>query len=79
MKTYKRNVLIGVLASLLLLSGCTLAQRAIVNEGIVKAKEFKDDEARLLVTGLCAISVGAFNRNFDASQRAAINSLCGGE
>ncbi len=66
-------------AALFLLSGCTMAQRALVNESIVKAKEFKDDEAKLLATGLCAIGIGALNRNFDASQRDAINSLCGGE
>ena len=67
------------LAVVLLLGGCTLAQRALVNESIVKAKEFKDDEAKLLATSLCAIGIGALNRNFDASQRDAINSLCGGE
>ena len=64
---------------LTLLGGCTMAQRALVNESIVKAKEFKDDEAKLLATGLCAIGIGALNRNFDASQRDAINALCGGE
>ena len=73
------KTIILALAAVLLLSGCTMTQRALVNEGIVKAKEFKDDEAKLLATGLCAIGIGALNRNFDASQRDAINALCGGE
>ena len=69
---------IVILVLALALGGCTLAQRMVVSEGIVAAKQFKDDEATLLATSLCAIGIGAWNRNFDQSQRAAINALCGG-
>lgn len=73
-----KNLLIG-LAALLFLGGCTMAQRAFVNEAVETAKDTKDTEAKLLAASLCAIGIGALNRSFDASQRDAINTLCGGE
>ena len=73
------KALLAGAALLLVLSGCTLAQKAIVGQAISIAQDSKDTEAEVLKAALCAISVGAYHRLNTASEKQAIDTLCGGE
>lgn len=67
------------LTLVLLLGACTAGQSAVVNLGIEKVKVAKDTEAQVLKQGLCAMGVGAKNRNFNAAEKRHIEGLCGGD
>ena len=46
---------------------------------IEKKKQYSDTEAAVFSQGPCAMTVGAYFRNFSAAKRQAIAQLCGGE
>ena len=71
--------LVLVLPLLLLLGGCGTISKAYLNEAVDSAREFKEGEARLLLTGLCAMGIGAMYRELSSVERAHVNALCGGE
>ena len=63
----------------LFLGGCTFAQKAIVGQTIEEIRSAKDTEAGVLKAGVCAISIGAYHRVNNDSERRALDVLCGGE
>lgn len=56
-----------------------MVSKAYLNEAIDKAKELKEGEARLLLTTVCAMGIGAMYRELDAAERGHVEGLCGGE
>ncbi len=67
------------LAAALLLSGCTTAQKAFVSQGIEHARQAKDTEAEVLKVSVCAMSIGAYHRVNNDTERRALDVLCGGQ
>ncbi len=68
-----------LLGALLLLPACTTVQRAVVGQGVEKIRQAKDTEAEVLKAGVCAMSIGAYHRVNNATERRALDVLCGGE
>ena len=68
--------LAGVLV--LLLAGCTGAQRAAIDYAIDSGKQGKDAEADLLKAAVCAMSIGAYHRQLSDGEKQAMDMLCGG-
>jgi hypothetical protein len=68
-----------LLGAVFFVAACTPVQQAIVDRGIEKARAAKDAEADILKASLCAMSLGAYHRVNDASERRALDLLCGGE
>ena len=68
-----------LLGALFLLPACTTVQRAVVGQGVEKIRQVKDTEAEVLKASVCAMSVGAYHRVNDATERRALDVLCGGE
>ena len=62
-----------------LLGACTAQQNAMVKLGIENVKAANDTKAQVLKQGLCAMSVGAKNRNFNAAEKRHIEGLCYGD
>ena len=70
-----------VVAGLLVfaVSACTSTQKAVLGQGIEAAKQAKDSEAEVLKVSLCAMSLGAYHRVNNSTERRALDVLCGGE
>ena len=68
-----------LLGAVLLLSACTSVQRAVVGQGVEKIRQAKDAEAEVLKASVCAMSIGAYHRVNNATERRALDVLCGGE
>ncbi len=68
-----------LLGAFFLVGACTPVQQAIVDRGVEKAHAAKDAEAEVLKASLCAMSLGAYHRVNDATERRALDVLCGGE
>ena len=64
---------------LLLLGACSAAESALIQGGVKKIQDAKDTEALTLKAGLCAMSVGAKNRQFNTAERQYIEGLCYGD
>jgi hypothetical protein len=62
----------------LFLFACDPAQRIAVEDGIERAQQAKDAEARVLKASLCAMSIGAYHRINGAAERRALDVLCAG-
>ncbi len=72
--------LAGPLAvAVFLVAACTPVQRAVIDQGVEKARAAKDAEAEVLKASVCAMSLGAYHRANDATERRALDVLCGGE
>ncbi len=71
--------LAGLLLGAFLLAACTPVQQAIVDQGVENARAAKDAEAAILKAGVCAMSIGAYHRVNDATERRALDVLCGGD
>lgn len=65
------------LAAVLFLAGCSAEHRAAIAYADEQAKGFKDTEAAILMRAPCAMSVGAYWRALNQSQRSAVDLLCG--
>ena len=68
-----------LLGAFLLLPACTSVQRAVVGQGVETIRQAKDAEAEVLKASVCAMSIGAYHRVNNASERRALDVLCGGE
>lgn len=75
----KATMIAGLLLGAVLLTGCTAAQKAFVGQGIEHARQAKDTEAEVLKVSLCAMSIGAYHRVNNDTERRAIDVLCGGQ
>ena len=60
-------------------AACTPTQQAALGAGVEKARQTKDSEAEILKASLCAMSLGAYHRVNNATERRALDVLCGGE
>ncbi len=80
MTTHPIRVFAGpLLGAFLLLSACTSVQQAVVGQGVEKIRQAMDTEAEILKASVCAMSVGAYHRVNNATERRALDVLCGGE
>lgn len=70
------NVIILTLSASIL-AGCTDAQQAGLAYAESAAQGFKNSEAKVLMLAPCAMSVGAYWRVLNSSERRAVNTLCG--
>ncbi len=68
-----------LLGAFLLLPACTSVQKAVVGQGVEKIRQAKDAEAEVLKASVCAMSIGAYHRVNNATERRALDVLCGGE
>lgn len=74
------RVFVGpLLGAVFLVSACTPVQQAWVGQGVENARAAKDSEAEVLKAGVCAMSIGAYHRVNNATERRALDVLCGGE
>ena len=62
-----------------LASACTPVQQALVGQGVEDLRAAKDTEAEVLKASVCAMSIGAYHRVNNATERRALDVLCGGE
>ncbi len=58
---------------------CTPVQQAVIDRGAENIRAAKDAEAEILKASLCAMSLGAYHRVNNATERRALDVLCGGE
>ena len=63
---------------LLLLGACTAQQAAVVNVGIEKVKATNDTTAMVLIQSTCGMTVGAYHRLENPTDRRGVDLLCGG-
>ncbi len=68
-----------LLGAVFFLSACTPVQQAIVGQGVENIRAAKDTEAEVLKASVCAMSIGAYHRVNNATERRALDVLCGGE
>ena len=68
-----------LLGAIFLLSACTPVQQAMVGQGVETIRQAKDAEAEVLKASVCAMSLGAYHRVNNATERRALDVLCGGE
>lgn len=73
----KHLLILAVLV--LVLASCTSAQKAFVGQSVEAVKQAKDAEAALLKVSVCAMSIGAYHRVNNATERQALDVLCGGD
>ena len=66
-----------IVASLLLLLGCTAEHRAALAYADEQAKQLSETEAQVLMRAPCAMRIGAYWRVLSEQQRAAVDALCG--
>ena len=74
-----KNLFCSLLLATVFLVGCTTAQKAALSVSIEKVRQAKDTEAEILKVGLCAMSIGAYHRVNNDTERRSIDVLCGGE
>lgn len=79
MNELAKLVRVGVVLGLVSVSGCTPAQNAILARGAEVVRQAKDSEAETLKISVCAMSIGAFYRVNNDTERRALSALCGGE
>ena len=77
MRTLTEALAVASLA-VLVLSGCTGAQQAVVSAGVVKAQQTNDTIAVGLTKALCGMTIGAYHRALSDAERRAVTTLCGG-
>jgi hypothetical protein len=63
----------------LLVAACTPVQRAVIDQGVENVRAAKDAEAEILKVSVCAMSLGAYHRVNNATERRALDVLCGGD
>ncbi len=68
-----------LLGAVFFVAACTPVQQAIFDQGVEKARTAKDAEPEVLKAGVCAMSIGAYHRVNNATERRALDVLCGGE
>ena len=68
-----------LLGAVFLVAACTPVQQAAVGQGVENIRATKDAEADILKASVCAMSVGAYHRVNTATERRALDVLCGGE
>ncbi len=68
-----------LLGAALSFPACTPVQQAVFNQGVENIRTAKDAEAEVLKASVCAMSIGAYHRVNNASERRALDVLCGGE
>jgi hypothetical protein len=68
-----------LLGAVFLVAACTPVQQAVVGQGVEKIRQAKDAEAEVLKASVCAMSLGAYHRVNDATERRALDVLRGGE
>ncbi len=51
----------------------------MIDQGVENIRGAKDAEADLLKASVCAMSLGAYHRVNNATERRALDVLCGGE
>ncbi len=72
------SLLVALLA-LLVLSGCTTAQKMVAQAGIQKVKDAHDTAAVVTLMLPCGIRIGSFYRALNPNQQRAVEALCGGD
>ncbi len=60
-------------------AACTPMQQGAVDRGVETARAAKDAEPEVLKASICAMSIGAYHRVNNATERRALDVLCGGE
>ena len=60
-------------------AACTPMQQRAVDRGVESARAAKDAEPEVLKASICAMSIGAYHRVNNATERRALDVLCGGE
>ncbi len=68
-----------LLGAVFFVAACTPVQQAVLKQGAENIRTVKDAEAELLKASVCAMSIGAYHRVNDATERRALDVLCGGE
>ena len=68
----------GLLLGACLMAGCTTAQKAALGQGVEAVRQAKDTEADVLKASLCAMSIGAYHRTNNVTEKRALDVLCGG-
>ncbi len=68
----------GLLLGACLMAGCTTAQKAALGQGVEAVRQAKDTEADILKAGVCAMSIGAYHRTNNDTEKRALDVLCGG-
>lgn len=80
MTANRSRILAGsLLGAVFLVAACTPAQQAAVGQGVARIRQAKDAEAEVLKASVCAMSLGAYHRVNNATERRALDVLCGGE
>ncbi len=60
-------------------AACMPVQQAVFDQGVENIRTAKDAEAEVLKASVCAMSIGAYHRVNNATERRALDVLCGGE
>ncbi len=68
-----------LLGAVFFVAACTPVQQAAFNQGVENLRQAKDAEAEVLKASVCAMSIGAYHRVNNATERRALDVLCGGE
>jgi hypothetical protein len=68
-----------LLGAVFFVAACTPVQQAVVNQGVENIRTVKDAEAEVLKASVCAMSIGAYHRVNNPTERRALDVLCGGE
>ena len=68
-----------LLGAFFLVASCAPIQQAVIDQGVENIRGAKDTEADLLKASVCAMSLGAYHRVNNATERRALDVLCGGE
>ena len=72
------KIYLGLFVVLIILTGCTAAQKAYLGFAIESVKDTKDTIASGLIASMCGISVGAYYRLKNPTHKEGIRKLCGG-
>ena len=68
-----------LLGAVFFVAACAPVQQAVFNQGVENIRTAKDAEAEVLKASVCAMSIGAYHRVNNATERRALDVLCGGE
>ena len=68
-----------LLGSVFFVAACTPVQQTVIGHNVENIRAAKDAEADILKASVCAMSIGAYHRVNSATERRALDVLCGGE
>ena len=68
-----------LLGAVFFVAGCTPVQQTVIGHSVENIRAAKDAEADILKASVCAMSIGAYHRVNSATERRALDVLCGGE